>query len=39
VTAADLHVEYPTLPAEAVPAALAYAAELVRDGIVPTSAC
>jgi uncharacterized protein (DUF433 family) len=38
VTAADLHVEYPTIPTQAVPAALAYAAELVRDGIVPITA-
>ena len=29
-----LHREYPTLPAEAVPAALAYAADLARDRIV-----
>lgn len=38
VTAAELHAEYPTLPKEAVPAALAYAAELARDQIVPITA-
>jgi uncharacterized protein (DUF433 family) len=38
VTAADLHVEYPTLPAEAVPAALAYAADPARDRIVAITA-
>jgi uncharacterized protein (DUF433 family) len=31
----QLHVEFPTLPPEAVQAALAYAAELARDRIVP----
>lgn len=35
VTATELHEQYPTLPAEAVPAALAYAADLARDRIVP----
>lgn len=38
VTPEVLHSEYPTLPAEAVPAALAYAAELARDRIVPVTA-
>ena len=28
VSAEDLHAEYPTLPEEAIPAALAYAADL-----------
>ncbi|MGH6929868.1 MAG: DUF433 domain-containing protein [Dongiaceae bacterium] len=35
VTAAELREQYPTLPADAVPAALAYAADLARDRIVP----
>jgi uncharacterized protein (DUF433 family) len=35
ITPEELHAEYPTLPAEAIPAALAYAAELARDSIVP----
>jgi uncharacterized protein (DUF433 family) len=35
VTSTELHEQYPTLPAEAVPAALAYAADLARDRIVP----
>lgn len=35
VTSAELHEQYPTLPADAVPAALAYAADLARDRIVP----
>ena len=30
----ELFAEYPTLPKEAIPAALAYAAELARDTIV-----
>lgn len=38
ITPDELHKEYPTLPAEAVPAALAYAAELTRDRIVPITA-
>jgi len=38
VEAAELHEQYPTLPAEAIPAALAYAAELARDRIVPIPA-
>ena len=33
-----LHQEYPTLPPEAIPAALAYAADLARDRIVPIPA-
>lgn len=33
-----LHEEYPTLPGEAIPAALAYAADLARDRIVPVPA-
>jgi uncharacterized protein (DUF433 family) len=35
VAAEELHTEYPTLPKEAVSAALSYAAELARDSIVP----
>lgn len=35
VTSAELREQYPTLPADAVPAALAYAADLARDRIVP----
>jgi uncharacterized protein (DUF433 family) len=35
VSAEELHAQYPTLPQEAVPAALAYAADLARDRIVP----
>jgi uncharacterized protein (DUF433 family) len=38
VTSETLHQEYPTLPADAIPAALAYAADLARDRIVPISA-
>jgi len=38
VTPEELHAEYPTLPKEAVPAALAYAAALARDHIVPITA-
>lgn len=38
VTAAELRAEFPTLPEEAVPAALAYAADLARDRIVPITA-
>lgn len=37
VTQKELHSNYPTLPPEAVPAALAYAAELARDRIVPVT--
>lgn len=37
VTAEEIHGQYPTLPPEAVPAALAYAAELARDRIVPVT--
>ena len=37
-SAAELHEQYPTLPAEAIPAALAYAADLARDRIVPVPA-
>ncbi|MFM9843914.1 MAG: DUF433 domain-containing protein [Dongiaceae bacterium] len=35
VTPEELREQYPTLPAEAVLAALAYAADLARDRIVP----
>jgi len=35
VTSTELHEQYPTLPGEAVQAALAYAADLARDRIVP----
>lgn len=38
VSADELHREYPTLPPAAIPAALAYAAELSRDRIVPITA-
>jgi uncharacterized protein (DUF433 family) len=38
VSAEDQHAEFPTLPPEAIPAALAYAAELARDRIVPITA-
>ena len=38
VTPEDLYADYPTLPKEAIPAALAYAAELARDRIVPITA-
>jgi uncharacterized protein (DUF433 family) len=37
-TAAELHRDYPALPAGAVPAALAYAADLARNRIVPITA-
>ena len=38
VTSEELHRQYPTLPKEAVPAALAYAAELARERIAPVPA-
>ena len=38
VTAEELYADYPTLPKDAIPAALAYAAELARDRIVPITA-
>jgi len=38
VTHDELFADYPTLPKEAIAAALAYAAELARDRIVPISA-
>ena len=38
VTPEELHADYPTLPTNAIPAALAYAAELARDSIVPIPA-
>ena len=38
MTEAEIMREYPTLPARAVPAALAYAAELARDDILPLAA-
>jgi len=34
----ELHRQWPTLPAEAIPAVLAYAADLARDRIVPITA-
>lgn len=37
-TPEELHRDYPTLPAEAVPAAVAYAADRARDRIVPVTA-
>ncbi len=37
-TAEELFADYPTLPKEAIPAALAYAADLARDSIVPVTA-
>lgn len=38
VTADELFENYPTLPKDAIAAALAYAADLSRDTIVPVSA-
>jgi uncharacterized protein (DUF433 family) len=38
LTRGDLHSEFPTLPQEAIPAALSYAADLARDRIVPIPA-
>jgi len=38
VSPEDVHADYPTLPKEAIPAALASAAELARDRIVPVPA-
>ncbi|MEK6631647.1 MAG: DUF433 domain-containing protein [Acidobacteriota bacterium] len=38
VTPEELYADYPTLPKEAIPAALAYAADLARDQIVPITA-
>jgi uncharacterized protein (DUF433 family) len=37
-TAEEIHVDYPSLPAEAIRAALTYAADLARDRIVPLTA-
>ena len=37
-TPEELLTDYPTLPKEAIPAALAYAANLARDSIVPVTA-
>jgi uncharacterized protein (DUF433 family) len=38
VTAEELFADYPSLPKEAIGAALAYAADLARDRIVPVTA-
>jgi len=38
VTPEELFAEFPTLPKQAIPAALAYAADLARDSIVPVTA-
>ena len=38
VSAEELHADYPTLPKEAIPTALAYAADLAPDAIVPIPA-
>lgn len=38
VTPEELFADFPTLPKEAIPAALAYAADLARDSIVPVTA-
>jgi uncharacterized protein (DUF433 family) len=38
VSAQELQPDYPTLPKDAIAAALAYAAELARDAIVPIPA-
>jgi uncharacterized protein (DUF433 family) len=38
ITAEEIQREYPTLPRDAIPAALAYAADLARDSIVPVPA-
>ena len=38
VGGAELQQQYPTLPAEAIPAALADAADIARDRIVPIPA-
>jgi uncharacterized protein (DUF433 family) len=38
VSVDQLFADYPSLPKEAIPAALAYAAELARDTIVPFTA-
>jgi len=37
MTREELHRKYPTLPDDAVSAALAYAAELTRDRIIPVT--
>lgn len=37
-TSEELRDDFPSLPPEAVPAALAYAADLARDRIVPITA-
>ncbi len=38
VTPEELFADFPTLPKEAISAALAYAADLARDSIVPVTA-
>ena len=38
VSPEELFADYPSLPKEAIPAALAYAAELARDSVVPVTA-
>ncbi len=38
VSSEELHADYPSLPKEAIAAALAYAADLARDTIVPIPA-
>ena len=35
---AELHAQHPTLPPDAVPAALAYAADLARERVIPIPA-
>ena len=37
-TAEELHADYPSLPSDAIRAALSYAADLARDRIVPLTA-
>lgn len=37
-TPEELFANYPGLPKEAIPAALAYAADLARDSVVPVTA-
>ncbi len=36
--AAEIHAQYPSLPKDAIPAALAYAADLARERVIPISA-
>jgi uncharacterized protein (DUF433 family) len=38
VDAAEIFAQYPSLPPQSIPAALAYAADLARERVIPISA-